>query len=54
MQVYIGIDWSEKKHDIAFQNSEGGEILHRTVAHTLRGLEEFDALRQKFQVTPQD
>jgi transposase len=54
MQVYIGIDWSEKKHDIAFQNAEGGEILHRTVAHTLRGLEEFDALRQKLQVTPQD
>ena len=28
MQVYIGIDWSEKKHDAVFIN-EAGAIQHR-------------------------
>lgn len=54
MQVYIGIDWSEKKHDVVFQNEAGGEILRRTVAHSLSGLEELDGLRQQIEVEPQE
>jgi transposase len=54
MPVYIGIDWSEQKHDVVFQNEAGGEILCRTIAHTVSGMEELDSLRQKLGVEPQD
>lgn len=53
MQVYIGIDWSEKKHDVVFQNEAGGEILRRTVAHSVSGLEELDGLRGQIGVAPE-
>ncbi len=26
MQVYIGIDWSEEKHDIDFMNEAGADL----------------------------
>ena len=29
MTVYIGIDWSEKKHDVCFLN-EVGEVLQKS------------------------
>lgn len=54
MQVYIGIDWSEQKHDVVFQNEAGGEILRRTIAHTMSGMEELDSLRQRLGVEPQE
>lgn len=54
MQVYIGIDWSEKQHAVVFQNEAGGEILRRTVAHSLDGLEELDSLCRQIGVAPQD
>jgi transposase len=54
MQVYIGIDWSEQKHDVVFQNEAGGEILRRTITHTINGMDELDSLRQRLGVEPQD
>jgi transposase len=54
MQVYIGIDWSEQKHDVVFQNEQGGVILVRTIPHSARGMEELDSLRQQLGVKPQD
>ena len=33
--VYIGIDWSEQKHDIAIMNEKGGVIDQLTIAHTV-------------------
>lgn len=48
--VYIGIDWSEQKHDVVFQNEAGAELLRRTISHTAAGMEELDGLRRQLGV----
>lgn len=53
MQVYIGIDWSEKKHDICFLNEKGGVIRSLEIPHSLTGFVELDKARQKIGVEPQ-
>jgi transposase IS116/IS110/IS902 family protein/transposase len=46
MNVYVGIDWSENKHDICFLN-ESGEVLRvLQIAHTVAGFRELDRARQ--------
>jgi len=52
MQVYIGIDWSENKHDIAFMNPAGAVIAELTIEHTPEGFLELDALRAQLGATP--
>jgi transposase len=47
MTVYIGIDWSSKKHDIVFLNEAGGIIAYQTIPHTPLGFEAFDHQRMK-------
>jgi transposase len=47
MKVYIGIDWSKDKHDIAFLHSSGEVLAYLTVAATPKGFESFDAQRRK-------
>ena len=42
-RVYIGIDWSENKHDAAFVNSAGAHIASLTFKHTPEGFRQFDA-----------
>ena len=37
MQVYIGIDWSESKHDVVFMNEKGGVITGYTIEHNAEG-----------------
>jgi transposase len=54
MQVYIGIDWSEQKHDVAFMNEKGGLIERMTIAHTWEGLLQIDRMRQRIGVSEQD
>ncbi len=34
MQVYIGIDWSEKKHDVVWMNDEGAVVTQMVIEHT--------------------
>jgi transposase len=53
MSIYIGIDWSEAKHDIAFVNAAGQLIAETTIPHTPTGLQKFDELRQRFGVAPE-
>lgn len=50
MRVYIGIDWSEAKHDLTFLNEHGQQLMYFTVAHTEVGLMEIERARQKLQV----
>ena len=50
MKVYIGIDWSECKHDLTFLNEHGQLLLYLTVAHTETGLLEMERARQKLKV----
>lgn len=54
MQVYIGIDWSEEKHDIAFLNESGALIASLTIPHSLEGFTQFDALRRKLGLSASD
>lgn len=50
MKVYIGIDWSTKKHDIVYLNSEGGIIFYQTIPHSPSGFEAFDRQRRNLGV----
>ncbi len=34
MFVYIGIDWSEQKHDVLWMNPAGAALAHLVIAHT--------------------
>jgi transposase len=54
MQVYIGIDWSENKHDIVVMNEAGAAVVRRTISHTPEGFLELEALCQDLDVTPDE
>lgn len=54
MQVYIGIDWSEKEHHIFFMNETGACIVHQRIPHSLEGFLKLDALRQDLDVASSD
>ena len=38
MTIYLGIDWSRDKHDVMFQNEEGGEVVAKVVQHNAAGI----------------
>lgn len=46
MTVYIGIDWSEQKHDVVFLNEAGVIIGQLTMAHTPEGLLNLEKTRR--------
>jgi transposase len=54
MQVYIGIDWSEKKHDVVFMNEAGADLADLTIPHSLDGFVQFDTACQKLGLAPAD
>ncbi len=54
MTVYIGIDWSSKKHDIVYLNEAGGMIAYQTIPHTPLGFEAFEEQRLKLGVEEDD
>jgi transposase len=47
MKVYIGIDWSKDKHDIAFMHQNGEVLAYLTVAAIPKGFESFDTQRRR-------
>lgn len=47
MSVYIGIDWSEQKHDVVFLNEAGAEIAYVCLPHKLEGFVQLDRQREK-------
>jgi transposase len=51
MQVYLGIDWSESKHDAVFHNEKGAQVYYLTVAHNLEGFHQLDRARQRLGVS---
>ena len=51
MIVYIGIDWSEKKHDIVIHNEDGKRLMQMVIEHNLTGFLQMDAARQKLGVS---
>jgi transposase len=54
MRVYIGIDWSSKKHDIVYLNEAGGIIAYQTIPHSPGGFDAFDDQRRKLGVEVDD
>lgn len=52
MKVYIGIDWSEKKHDVCFINEAGDVLLSLSIEHTISGFSKLEQCRQSFDVEP--
>jgi transposase len=54
MQVYIGIDWSENKHDMAILNEAGAIIAQKTVPHTQDGFLQLDRTRVRLSVSASD
>lgn len=45
MTVYIGIDWSEQKHDVVFLNQAGAQLAYICIPHSLAGFQAFDRQR---------
>jgi transposase len=54
MSIYIGIDWSQDKHDVAFMNAAGAIIARRTIPHQPDGFRKLDTTRQQLAVTAAD
>ena len=46
MKVYIGIDWSENKHDVCFMHETGDVLLVLQIPHTIAGFRQLDQARQ--------
>lgn len=46
MTVYLGIDWSERKHDGCFLNDAGVVVVQLTIPHSPDGFAQLDAQRQ--------
>ena len=51
MSIYIGIDWSQDKHDVAFINAAGAFIARLTIPHQPDGFNKLEAARQQLAVT---
>jgi len=47
MQVYLGIDWSEKKHDAVFLNETGASVAQLTFPHLPEGFHQLDRTRDR-------
>jgi len=54
MPVYIGIDWSEDKHDVVFMNQAGVDVARLTIPHSQDGFVQLEAARRKLGLTPDD
>lgn len=54
MTVYLGIDWSEKKHDATFLNEAGQVIGQVTMIHSPESLLTLEKTRQYLGVEPEE
>jgi len=54
MSVYMGIDWSQDKHDIAFMNAAGAIIARLTISHQPAGFRKLEATRKQLGVEEAD
>ena len=52
MTVYIGIDWSEKKHDLSYQNEVGEVLTTLTIEHSPNGFLQIEKARARLGVEP--
>jgi hypothetical protein len=53
MRVYIGIDWSEEKHDVTLLNESGVILGQLTMPHTPEGLLKLEEARRQLGLAPE-
>lgn len=54
MSVYLGIDWSQSKHDAAFVNPAGACLAQLTISHSPEGFRKLDETRLQLGIEPSD
>ena len=54
MKLYIGIDWSQSKHDICFLNPAGSTLAQLVIPHSQEGFWQIEKTRQKLGSEVQD
>jgi transposase len=54
MKVYMGIDWSERKHDVCIINERGEVIQQLVIGHTPEGFLELDTARRRMEIGAQE
>ena len=54
MKVYIGIDWSQNKHDLCVLNQAGACLAQLVIAHSQRGFWQIEEMRNKLGAAKQD
>jgi transposase len=54
MKLYLGIDWSESKHDICLLNPGGVVQAQTVIEHSETGFCQLDHLRKQMGVSPQE
>ena len=54
MQVYIGIDWSEQKHDVIFMNAAGAALAQFEIPHNPKGFLRLDETRWRLKLAPEE
>ena len=53
MDVYLGIDWSQMKHDLCWMNEAGAVIAQHTILHSVEGFAKLDEARQRLGIAPE-
>jgi transposase len=46
MAVYVGIDWSEEKHDVVYLNEQGAILGQLTMSHSPEGMRNLEKTRE--------
>lgn len=54
MRLYLGIDWSQSKHDICFLNPTGSTVAQHVIPHSQEGFWQIEDIRQKLGVGVED
>lgn len=54
MTTFIGIDWSEQKHDVISMNGQGDTVLYHVMLHSADGFMAFERKCQALGLQPDD
>ena len=54
MNVYLGIDWSEAKHDLCWMNEAGAALAQQCVPHSVDGFAKLEGARARLGLVPDD
>ncbi len=48
MSLWVGIDWSEKKHQVVFVNATGAVVAQLAIPHSLEGSSDWTGLASRW------